>query len=163
VADLLPIEEALRRILERVRPLASEEVDVTAGAGRVLAAPARSAVDLPPFDSSAMDGYALRAADTPGDLPVAERISAGRPASRALEAGEAMAIATGGEVPEGADAVVPIEVVTEEDGVLHVPERAAAGAHVRPRAARAAAPSARWTRGCGRARTARPAAAAPSR
>ena len=133
MADLLPIDEALRRVLERARPLETETVDVAAAAGRVLAEAARSAVDLPPFDSSAMDGYTLRAADTPGDLPVVERIAAGRPAGRTLQAGEAMAIATGGEVPGGADAVVPIEVVSETDGVLHVGEAVVAGAHVRPR------------------------------
>jgi molybdopterin molybdotransferase len=133
VADLLPIDEALRRVLERARPLETETVDIGAAAGRVLAAAASSTVDLPPFDSSAMDGYTLRAADTPGELPVAGRIAAGRPASRPLEPGEAMAIATGGEVPEGADAVVPIEVVSEADGVLRVPDPVTAGAHVRPR------------------------------
>ena len=70
----------------------------------MLAADARSAVDLPPFPASAMDGFALRAADAPGTLPIVARIAAGRPAARALEAGEAMAISTGGVVPEGADA-----------------------------------------------------------
>jgi molybdopterin molybdotransferase len=133
VADLLSIQEALSRILARARPLEGEAVDIGAAAGRVLAEPVRSTVDLPPFDSSAMDGYAVRAADTPGDLPVVERIAAGRPATGALEQGDAMAIATGGEVPEGADAVVPFEVVSEQEGVLHVPDEVAAGAHIRPR------------------------------
>ena len=62
-----------------------------------------------------MDGYALRAGDTPGRLPVVFRIAAGVPADRALAAGEAMAISTGGAVPDGADSVVPIEVVVEQD------------------------------------------------
>ncbi len=70
-------------------------------------------IDLPPFPSSAMDGFAIRAADVPGELPVVFRIAAGRPAERALEAGEAMEISTGGMVPVGADTVVPIEVVVE--------------------------------------------------
>ena len=60
-----------------------------------------------------MDGFAVRAADTPGRLPVVARIAAGHPAPRPLEAGEAMGIATGGVVPEGADAVVPIEMLSE--------------------------------------------------
>ena len=72
-------------------------------------------VDLPPFASSAMDGFALRAADTPGTLPVAFRIAAGRPATRGLAPGEAMGIATGGVVPDGADAVIPIEYVVQHD------------------------------------------------
>ena len=68
-----------------------------------------------------MDGFAIRAADSPATLPVVGRIAAGRPAERALEAGEAMAIATGGVVPDGADAVVPIEDVEERDGAVVVP------------------------------------------
>ena len=79
-------------------------------AGRVLAEPARAAVDLPPFPSSAMDGFAVRAADTPGELPVVGADRRRRPRRGALAPGEAMAIATGGVVPEGADAVVPLEV-----------------------------------------------------
>src|SRR6476659_9129675 len=126
------MEEAQRLILERVRPLPAEWVPIEAAAGRVLAEPAAAVVDLPPFASSAMDGFALRAADTPGTLPVVARIAAGRPAPRALAGGEAMGIATGGVVPEGADAVVPIELVTERDGAVLVPDTVAAGANVRP-------------------------------
>jgi molybdopterin molybdotransferase len=133
VADLLSIDEALHRVLEHVRPLEAEEVDVADAAGRVLAEEARSRVDLPPFDSSAMDGYAIRAGDTPGTLPVVARIAAGHPAPRSLEAGEAMTIATGGAVPEGADAVIQLELVTDTDGSLHVPEPVAPGTNVRPR------------------------------
>src|SRR4051812_16257932 len=115
MATLLTVEEAWRQILARVRALPAETIPLTSAAGRVLAADALSAVDLPPFGSSAMDGFAVRAEDTPGTLPVVERIAAGRPATRALAAGEAMAIATGGVVPAGADAVVPIEYVVQHD------------------------------------------------
>jgi molybdopterin molybdotransferase len=80
-----------------------------------------------------MDGYALRAADSPGRLPVVARIAAGRPAPRPLEAGEAMEISTGGVVPDGADSVVPIEYVVENDNVLEIPEPVAKSANVRPR------------------------------
>ena len=110
MADLLSIDEAIRAVLERVTPLPSEPVPIEAAAGRVLAEAARAAVDLPPFASSAMDGFVLRAEDTPGTLPIAAAVAAGRPAERPLRAGEAMGIATGGAVPDGADAVVPIEV-----------------------------------------------------
>jgi molybdopterin molybdotransferase len=133
VADLLSIAEAQRLILERARPLSAESVPGEDSSGRFLAEPATARVDLPPFPSSAMDGYALRAADTPGELRVTGRIAAGRPAEAALAVGEAMGIATGGAVPEGADAVAPIEVVVEQDNELLVPERIAAAAHVRPR------------------------------
>jgi molybdopterin molybdotransferase len=132
MGTLLTVDEARRRILERATPLPSELVSLADAAGRVLAQAARAAVDLPPFPSSAMDGFALRAADAPGRLPVVARVAAGHPAPRPLAPGEAMAIATGGVVPEGADAVVPIEIVTDDGETVEVPavER---GAHVRPR------------------------------
>jgi molybdopterin molybdotransferase len=133
VAELLTIETALARILERTRPLASESVPLDELAGRVLADDARARVDLPPFPSSAMDGYAVRSANTPGTLPVVFRIAAGRPARRPLEPGEAMAIATGGVVPDGADAVIPIEYVVENDNRVEIPEPVREGANVRPR------------------------------
>jgi molybdopterin molybdotransferase len=133
VAELPSIEEAQRMILERVRPLAAEVVRLEEAAGRVLAEPARAVVDLPPFDSSAMDGFALRSADSPGRLGVVAGIAAGRPASRALEPGEAMAISTGGVVPEGADAVIPIEYVVEHDNDVEIGEAVAPAANVRPR------------------------------
>ncbi len=79
-----------------------------------------------------MDGYALRAADTPGRLPVVASVAAGRPVDRPLRPGEAMAIATGGVVPEGADAVVPLEQVVSLDGKVDVPA-VPAGANIRPR------------------------------
>jgi molybdopterin molybdotransferase len=133
VAELLSLEEAQRRILERVVRLPAEQVALQDAAGRVTAAGVESRVDLPPFDSSAMDGFALRAADTPGLLPVVERIAAGRPASRALAAGETMAIATGGAIPEGADAVIPIEYVVDHGNEIEIAERVDSGADIRPR------------------------------
>ena len=127
---------AQRLVLERAKPLEAERVPIERTAGRVLAEPAAAAVDLPPFASSAMDGYALRSTDTaqaPVTLPVVARILAGGPAAAPLGAGEAMAIATGGTVPEGADAVVQIELVEEADGSLNVAAPVAAGANVRDR------------------------------
>jgi molybdopterin molybdotransferase len=128
---LLSIDEALGRVLARVRPLPAEAVPVADAAGRVLAEDVVARVDLPSFPSSAMDGFAVRAADTPGRLPVVFRIAAGRPAERRLAAGEAMEISTGGAVPEGADAVVPIENVVERDNRVEIAEHAEPGAHVR--------------------------------
>ena len=131
--DLLTIEEAQAAILARARALASETIAVGDADGRVLAEKARARVDLPAFASSAMDGYAVRAADVPGVLTVVGRVAAGRPVTRALGAGEAIAIATGGVVPDGADAVIPIEYVVEDDNKVHAQASLAAGAHVRPR------------------------------
>jgi molybdopterin molybdotransferase len=133
VPDLLTIDQALALVLERIVPLEIEEVALELAAGRVLAEAALAVVDLPSFPASAMDGFALRAADSPGTLPVVARIAAGRPAERPLEAGEAMAIATGGVVPDGADSVVPIEDVEEHESEVVVPGAVRAGANVRAR------------------------------
>src|SRR5437016_1665593 len=108
MADLLTLADAQARVLASVRPLGAEAVAVADAAGRFLAEDACAAVDLPPFASSAMDGFALRARDAPGRLRVVGRIAAGIPAPGALRAGEVMAIATGGAVPKGADAVIPL-------------------------------------------------------
>src|SRR6266487_4298121 len=133
MAELLSLAEAQARVLEQIAPLDGGRVAVADAAGRVLAEDARAVVDLPPFPSSAMDGFALRAGDTPGVLPVVARIAAGVPAPRPLAAGEAMAIATGGVVPDGADSVVPIELVEERDGVVVVTGNVAQADNVRPR------------------------------
>ncbi len=131
VDEILPLAGAQALVRERVRALPSETVPLADAAGRVLAEAATAAVDLPPFRSSAMDGYALRAADTPGTLPVVFRVAAGSPAPRALRPGEAMGIATGGLVPEGADAVIQHELVDEADNHLDVHEVVAQGANIR--------------------------------
>jgi molybdopterin molybdotransferase len=133
VGDLLTYEQAQALVLARARALQAERVPLAGAAGRVTASPAHAAVDLPPFASSAMDGYAVRAADTPGSLPVVDRIAAGRPASRALAAGEAMEISTGGVVPDGADAVIPLEYVVQHDNRIEIEGAVDSGANVRPR------------------------------
>jgi molybdopterin molybdotransferase len=132
VAEPLAIGDALDRVLERVRVLPDEETPLADAFGRVLVQPAVAAVDLPPFPSSAMDGFALRSDDAPGTLPVVAHIAAGRPSRRPLAPGEAMAISTGGVVPEGADAVVPIELVEERNDDVDVPA-VGRGDNVRPR------------------------------
>src|SRR4051794_26690655 len=138
MAELLTIEEAQRLILERVRPLGAEGAALEDADGRVLAEEARAAVDLPPFRSSAMDGFAVRSVDTPGRLPVVFRIAAGSPAARPLGEGEAMGIATGGVVPDGADAVIPFEYVVEHDNDIEIADPVSEGANVRSRGSDAA-------------------------
>jgi molybdopterin molybdotransferase len=132
VRDLLTIDEALALVLEHTRPLPDEEVAVADAVGRVLAADARAQVDLPPFPSSAMDGYAVRASETPGTLALAGRSAAGHPAEESLAAGTAIAISTGAVVPDGADAVVPVERTQSNGGAVQV-ERVEPGENVRPR------------------------------
>ena len=129
---LLSIEEAQQLVLGRAERLPLESVPVGEAVGRVLGEPGRAAVDLPPFDSSAMDGFALRTGETPGRLPVSVRIAAGSPAPRGLGPREAMGIATGGVVPAGADAVIPLEYVVDHDNTIEIAETVSPGANIRP-------------------------------
>ena len=128
---LLSIDEALALVLEHAQPLGAEMVPIERAARRFLAEDVQALVDLPPFRSSAMDGFALRAADTPGRLPVVARIPAGQPVAAPLRPGAAMGIATGGSVPDGADAVVPLELVDDEGDSITVPASVAEQDNVR--------------------------------
>jgi molybdopterin molybdotransferase len=116
VAGLISIDEARARVLAAVRPLSAEEVCLDAAAGRILAEDVTSAFDVPPFAGSAMDGYAL-AAGPEAELEVIGESRAGRPADVAVRAGTAIRISTGAALPEGADAVVPLERATVLDRV----------------------------------------------
>jgi molybdopterin molybdotransferase len=133
VAPLPTFEEAQARVLERVGPLEAEPVALESAAGRVTARAAQAACDLPPFASSAMDGFAIRAADAPGTLPVVAQIAAGSPSPRALRPGEAMEISTGGVVPDGADAIAPLETVVRMENSIEIAAPVAPGTYVRPR------------------------------
>jgi len=108
VSELISIDEAQGRVLDAVRPLATEDVPLAEALGRVLAEDVESPIDVPPFDSSAMDGYAV-VAGPEAELEVVGESRAGRPAEAAVEPGKATRISTGGAVPEGATAVVPLE------------------------------------------------------
>ncbi len=122
-ARMLSVEEALASVLAAIPDrLPVEELAPDAGLGRWLAAPVVATTDLPPWDNSAMDGYAVRAADTHGateNAPVVLRLSgevrAGEMAVGRVEAGHAFRIATGAPLPPGADAVVPVEQTTPLD------------------------------------------------
>lgn len=107
----LPVAEAQRRILARVARLPVERIAIRDALGRVPAEPVISRFDLPPWDNSAMDGYAVRSADVRAGerLPVALDLPAGSAAGQILPAGAAARIMTGAPLPENADAIVPIE------------------------------------------------------
>ncbi len=127
------IDEALELVLGGLAPLGAERVPLAEAAGRVAAEPALSAVDLPPFDRSAMDGYAVRAADTaPGvALRLVGGVAAGEVATATLEPGTAARVSTGAAIPPGADAILQSELAVEQDGSV-APERALQpGTHVR--------------------------------
>lgn len=136
---LLDVAAARGRVLVAAQPLPPEPVDLTAALGRVLAEDVASDRDLPPFDASAMDGFAVRAGPA-AELEVVDESRAGQPAGRALRAGEAIRISTGAVVPEGAEAVVPVERAETVDGAgrdraprperIQVPDRAP-GDHIR--------------------------------
>ncbi len=129
------IDEALELVLDGLEPLGAERVALPEAAGRVVAADAVSAVDLPPFDRSAMDGYAVRAADTASGEPLrlAGGVAAGDVAAEALQPGTAARISTGAAIPPGADAVLQSELAVEADGAVR-PERALEpGLHIRRR------------------------------
>ena len=132
--SLMPVADALAAILADAAPLVEEWVPLASGHRRVLARDLAATRTQPPLPMSAMDGYAIRAADAaqPGArLTVIGEVAAGRPAEQRLEAGEAMRIFTGGVVPDGADSVV-IQEDTTRDGdtvILNVPSRP--GHHIR--------------------------------
>ncbi len=132
MSGLRTIEQALADVLGRCRALPPETVALGAAHRRVLAADASAISDLPPFDSSAMDGYAVRAADTPGTLRVSGHSAAGHPARNMLQAGEAIEISTGAVVPAGADAVVQVERVVTRGGEIEA-EAVEPGENIRPR------------------------------
>jgi len=133
---LLPVGEAERIIHARVAPVAEvETVSLQAAHGRVLARDVLAPIDLPPFDNSAVDGYAVRHADLDGKadtrLAVAERVTAGRAAARALPASAAIRIFTGAPMPAGADTVFMQEDVRREGDAVIVPAGLARGANRR--------------------------------
>jgi molybdopterin molybdotransferase len=131
---MLSAEEALARILKGAEPTASETVDLIGAQNRVLAADVTATITQPPFNSSAMDGYAVLASDVakvPATLTVVGEAQAGRGLPGALNPGEAARIFTGAPVPAAADTVV-IQENTERDGDrIVVKQPAVAGANVR--------------------------------
>ena len=115
---LIPVEEARARILKGVKPLPSEDVTLEQALGRVLAKPVRAVRHQPPFDASAMDGYAVIAADlgeVPATLALIGLAAAGHGFKGTLKRGQCVRIFTGAPVPKGADAVV-IQENTEAAG-----------------------------------------------
>jgi len=122
-APLISPETAWERICRVARPLPSERVALEQALGRYLARPVRADRDFPATRRAAMDGYALRAADAPGTPAIVGEIAAGAPPRPNPRPGQCVRIFTGAPVPEGADAVVPIEETEPAgDGRVRVPE-----------------------------------------
>lgn len=132
MSGLIPVAEALARILASVAgPVEAETVPVAEGAGRVLAADLAARRTQPPFPASAMDGYAVRAADLPGRLRLTGVSAAGHGFAGPLGAGEAVRIFTGAPVPSGADAILIQENATAGDGFVESAEPLETGRFLR--------------------------------
>ena len=133
---LLPVEEALRRVLAGVAPLAAEEVPLVRATGRILAEDVVASRDMPPFDASSMDGYAVRAADVqqvPVELRVVAEAAAGHGVDVEVGAGEAVRIFTGSPLPKGADAIVIQEHTERASDMVRVLRPAEPGRFIRRR------------------------------
>lgn len=135
MAALMPVDEALARLLDGLSPGPAEEVDLRGAALRVLAEPLHARRDQPPFDASAMDGYAIRAADVasaPVRLRVIGESAAGHRFAGRLGPGEAVRISTGAPVPEEADTILLQEDATRIDGgTVEARETVAPDRHIR--------------------------------
>jgi len=132
---MLTVPQALARLLALMAPVAAETAPLAQAGGRVLAAPVTARRDQPPFDASAMDGYAVRAADASAGatLRVIGEAPAGRAWAGTLGPGEALRIFTGAPVPAGADAILIQEDADRDGDRLNVREAPAPGAWIRPR------------------------------
>jgi len=137
---MISVDEALAIVLEVARPLGIERVPLLDGLGRVLAQEVRSPRDIPGFDNSAMDGYAVRAADVasasearPVRLSVTETVPAGKMPEREVQPGQAARTMTGAPIARGADAVIPVERTRGSGDTVEILAAAEPNAFVRPR------------------------------
>jgi len=136
---MISVEEALERVLERFHPLEAEPTPIMEALDRLLAEDVRADINIPPFDNSAMDGYALQVSDTatasesdPVELKIIEELAAGYASQKRVSPGECIRIMTGAPVPGGADGVIRFED-TERVGeeILHVPKAVSKGENIR--------------------------------
>jgi molybdopterin molybdotransferase len=130
---MLQVEEAQERVLAEVTPLGIETIPFNEAYGRVLREDVIASADAPPADNSGMDGYAVRAGDTPGELRVLGDIPAGHVPSLRVEPGTALRIMTGAFVPEGADAVAQGAITDGGLERVRVLQAVSRGAHIRRR------------------------------
>ncbi|MCI0711772.1 MAG: molybdopterin molybdotransferase MoeA [Chloroflexi bacterium] len=138
---MLSVDEALEMVLAGIERLTIESIPIQEARGRVLAGDVTSAQDLPPFDNSAMDGYAVIAANIqqpPVTLTIVEDIPAGKAPQKTLQSGQAARIMTGAPLPPGADSIVPVELTGVDrhsdiaPDVVEIFQAVERGAYVRP-------------------------------
>jgi len=135
---MIPVDEALDKILSHVQTLGFEKVSLLDALGRVIAEDIFAKRNIPPLDNSAMDGYALRSEDVrqasqdhPVRLVVIEDLPAGFISTKTVERGKAVRIMTGAPIPKGADTVVPVEVTKKEDGSVLIFKGTGIGENIR--------------------------------
>lgn len=130
---MIEISKALRIIKRETKPLNSENVRLTASIGRILAEDIFADSDMPPFDRSQMDGYAMKAKDTrtvPAQLKIVGESAAGRGWNHELKDGEAIRIMTGARVPAGADSIQKIELTSESSNIVSIEETTVKGKYI---------------------------------
>ena len=137
---MIPLEDAQSHVMESIKTLESENVHLLQGRNRVITEPIMSNESIPPFDNTAVDGYAVKAIDTKGvteetptSLTVLETIAAGKPPTFTIQPGECSKIMTGAPIPDGADAVVMVERTEqqENESVVIIKEEVSEGQHIR--------------------------------
>src|SRR5215213_350096 len=122
---MIPISEAIEIIERETVALPAETIDLEDSTGRILAENIAADMDLPPFDRSQMDGFAVRSDDVknaPVKLKIIGESVAGHGFDRKMKSGEAVRIMTGARVPDGADSVQKVEVTKENDGFIEISE-----------------------------------------
>jgi molybdopterin molybdotransferase len=135
---MISVDEALNKILSHIHPLGPEKVSLLDALGRVIAEDICAPRDIPPFDNSGMDGYAVKwedvknaSADHPVRLEVIEDLPAGSISSRTIGKGQAIRIMTGAPIPNGADTVIPVEETQGESQLVAVYKALPLGSHIR--------------------------------
>jgi molybdopterin molybdotransferase len=135
---MIPVDEALNKILSNVYPLGFEKVSILDALGRVISEDIQANRNIPPLDNSAMDGYALKYEDVqkassnaPVRLEVIEDLPAGFISKKKLEKGKAIRIMTGAPIPKGADTVIPVEETKKEDGSVLIFKAVGLGENIR--------------------------------
>lgn len=137
---MIPLEDAQSHVMDSIKTLKSENVHLLQGRNRVITEPIMSNESIPPFDNTAVDGYAVKAIDTKGatqetptSLTVLETIAAGKPPTCTIQTGECSKIMTGAPIPDGADAVVMVERTEqqENESVVTIKEEVSEGQHIR--------------------------------
>jgi molybdenum cofactor synthesis domain-containing protein len=129
---MISIEEAWRRIATHIERLEPTTMSLLESLGHVLAEDVTATENMPPFPSSAMDGYAIITGDSITERRVLGEQDAGQQKGLVVIPGTAVRIMTGAPVPQGADAVVPVEETREEDGFVHIASPASPGQYIRP-------------------------------